>query len=144
MRVVVVGSGAREHALCWRLAQSPVVDRILAAPGNAGMAELATVVPVAADDVSGLVEVAERESIDLTVVGPEAPLVAGLVDELQSRGMAAFGPTREAARIEGSKVWARSLCERHGIPSPRSRTFEDVETALSFVDELEPPYVIKA
>jgi phosphoribosylamine---glycine ligase len=144
VRVLVVGSGAREHALCWRLAQSPVVDRILAAPGNAGMAELATVVPVPVDDVPGLIELAERESIDLTVVGPEAPLVAGLVDELQSRGKAAFGPTREAARIEGSKVWARSLCERHGIPSPRSGTYEEVEKALAFVDELDPPYVIKA
>jgi phosphoribosylamine--glycine ligase len=144
MRVLVVGSGAREHALCWRLAQSPVVDRILAAPGNAGMAELATVVPVAATDVPGLVEMAERESIDLTVVGPEAPLVAGLVDELQERGLPAFGPTLEGARIEGSKVWARSLCERHAIPSPRSSAFEDVDPALRFVDELDPPYVIKA
>jgi phosphoribosylamine--glycine ligase len=144
VRILVVGSGGREHALCWRLAQSPVVDRILAAPGNAGMAELANVVPVSVNDIPGLIELAERESIDLTVVGPEAPLVAGLVDELHSRGMAAFGPTREAARIEGSKVWARSLCERHGIPSPRSGTYEEVEKALAFVDELDPPYVIKA
>jgi phosphoribosylamine---glycine ligase len=144
MRVLVVGGGGREHALCWRLAQSPVVDRIFAAPGNAGIAELATIVPVAVTDVAGLVELAERESIDLTVVGPEAPLVVGLVDELQARGMAVFGPTRDAARIEGSKAWARSLCERHAVPAPRSRTFEDVELAIEYVDQVDPPYVIKA
>jgi phosphoribosylamine--glycine ligase len=144
MRVLVVGGGGREHTLCWSLALSPVVDRIFAAPGNAGIAELATIVPVAVTDVAGLVKLAERESIDLTVIGPEAPLVVGLVDELQARGMAVFGPTREAARIEGSKVWARSLCERHGIPAPRSRTFEKVEPAIEYVDQVEPPYVIKA
>jgi phosphoribosylamine--glycine ligase len=144
MRILVVGGGGREHALCWRLAQSPVVDRLFAAPGNAGIAELATVVPVAVTDVAGLVELAERESVDLTVVGPEAPLVAGLVDELQARGMAVFGPTREAARIEGSKVWGRSLCERHGIPAPRSFPFGDVEPAVDYLDRMDPPYVIKA
>jgi phosphoribosylamine---glycine ligase len=144
MRILVVGGGGREHTLCWRLAQSPVVDRLFAAPGNAGIAELATVVPVAVTDVAALVELAERESVDLTVVGPEAPLVAGLVDELQARGMAVFGPTREAARIEGSKVWGRSLCERHGIPAPRSFPFDDVEPAVDYLDRMDPPYVIKA
>jgi phosphoribosylamine--glycine ligase len=144
MRVLVVGGGGREHTLCWRLAQSPVVDRIFAAPGNAGMAEVATVLPVAVTDVPGLVELAERESVDLTVVGPEAPLVVGLVDELQARGMAVFGPTRDAAQIEGSKVWARSLCERHGIPAPRSQPFQEIEPALAHLDQMDPPYVIKA
>jgi phosphoribosylamine--glycine ligase len=108
------------------------------------MAELATVAPVAVGDVAGLVDLAERESVDLTVVGPEAPLVVGLVDELQARGMAVFGPTRDAARIEGSKVWARALCERHGIPAPRSRVFEDVEPAMEYIGQVEPPYVVKA
>jgi phosphoribosylamine---glycine ligase len=144
VRILVVGGGGREHALCWRLAQSPAVDRLYAAPGNAGMAQLATAFPVSPDDVSGLVEVAQRESVDLTVVGPEAPLVAGLVDELHARGMAVFGPTRDAARIEGSKVWARRLCDRHGIPAPRSREFENVGSAMDYLDELEPPYVVKA
>jgi phosphoribosylamine--glycine ligase len=144
VRVLVVGGGGREHTLCWRLAQSPVVDRILAAPGNAGIAELATVLPVPVTDVPGLVDLAERESVDLTVVGPEAPLVVGLVDELQARGMAVFGPTREAAQIEGSKVWARSLCQRHGIPAPRSETFQEMEPALAYLDQVDPPYVIKA
>ena len=139
-----MGGGGREHALCWRLAQSASVDRLYAAPGNAGIGELATLVPVAAGDIPGLVEFVERESIDLAVIGPEAPLVAGLVDEMEARGMLAFGPTREAARLEGSKAWARDLCERHGIPAPRSRTFEDVDAATAFLDELSPPYVVKA
>jgi phosphoribosylamine--glycine ligase len=108
------------------------------------MAQLATLAAVSPEDLPGLVALAERESVDLTVVGPEAPLVAGLVDELQARGKAVFGPTREAARIEGSKVWARSLCDRHGIPAPRSREFEDVGPAMEYLDALEPPYVIKA
>jgi phosphoribosylamine--glycine ligase len=120
------------------------VDRVYAAPGNAGIADLATLTPVATDDVNGIADLAERESIDLTVVGPEAPLVAGLADELQARGLAVFGPTRDAARLEGSKVWARRLCEAHGIPAPRSRSFREVAPALSFLDALTPPYVIKA
>jgi phosphoribosylamine--glycine ligase len=144
VRVLVVGGGGREHAICWRLAQNPAVDRLYAAPGNAGIAELATLVPISAGDVDGLVEFAERESIDLTVVGPEAPLVAGIADEMQSRGLAVFGPTRDAARIEGSKAWARWLCEKHRIPTPRSQEFTDVASAMDFLDELSPPYVVKA
>jgi phosphoribosylamine--glycine ligase len=144
MRILIVGGGGREHALCWRLAQNAAVDRLYAAPGNAGIAELATLVHLSAADVPGIVEFAERESIDFTVVGPEAPLVAGLADEMQARGMPVFGPTREAARIEGSKAWARWLCDRHGIPAPRSRVFENVEPAFDYLDELKPPYVVKA
>ena len=145
MRILVVGGGGREHALCWALSQNPTVDRIYAAPGNAGIREVATLVPVSSGDVTGLVEFAERESIDLTVVGPEAPLVAGLADEMQSRGMAVFGPTRDAAQIEGSKAWARWLCDRHGIPAPRWAAFEAMAPALEFLKELgDPPYVVKA
>jgi phosphoribosylamine--glycine ligase len=144
MRILVVGGGGREHALCWRLAQNPAVERLYAAPGNAGIAELATLVPVAAADVRGIVEFVERESIDFTVVGPEAALVAGLVDEMQARGMPVFGPTREAARIEGSKAWARWLCDRHAIPAPRSLAAEEVGPAFEYLEELKPPYVVKA
>jgi phosphoribosylamine---glycine ligase len=144
MRILVVGGGGREHALCWKLSQSPVLDRLYAAPGNAGIAELATLVSVSAGDVTGLIDFAERESIDLTVVGPEAPLVAGLADEMQSRGMAVFGPTRDAARIEGSKSWAKWLCDTHGIPAPRSKEFDEVGPALDYLGQLEPPYVVKA
>jgi phosphoribosylamine--glycine ligase len=144
VRILVVGGGGREHALCWKLAQNPAVDRLYVAPGNAGIADVATLVHVSAADIPGIVEFAERESIDLTVVGPEAPLVAGLADEMQSRGLPVFGPTRDAARIEGSKAWARWLCDRHGIPAPRSGAFEDVEQAFAYLDELAPPYVVKA
>jgi phosphoribosylamine--glycine ligase len=130
--------------MCWRLSQSPSVDRVYAAPGNAGIGEVATLAPVSAGDIPGLVEFADRESIDLTVVGPEAPLVAGLVDEMEAHGLPVFGPSREAARLEGSKVWARELCERHGIPVPRSRSFDDVGLATTFLSQLRPPFVVKA
>ncbi len=144
MRVLVVGGGGREHALVWGLARNLAIDRMYAAPGNAGIAELATPVAIAAADVPGLADFAERESIDLTVVGPEAPLVAGLADELQARGLPVFGPTREAARIEGSKAYARALCERHGIPAPRARDFTDYDEAKAYLGELDPPFVVKA
>jgi phosphoribosylamine---glycine ligase len=144
MKVLVVGGGGREHALAWKLAQSPTVDRLFVAPGNAGMAELGTCERISAGDVPGIVDFALREEIDLTVVGPEVPLVAGLADELEVRSRAVFGPTREAARIEGSKAWAKKLCERHGIPTPRSRSFTDFDEAVSFLDEMRPPFVVKA
>jgi len=144
VRVLVVGGGGREHALVWGLARNLAIDRMYAAPGNAGIAELATPVAIAAADVPGLADFAERESIDLTVVGPEAPLVAGLADELQARGLPVFGPTREAARIEGSKAYARALCERHGIPAPRARDFTDYDEAKAYLGELDPPFVVKA
>jgi len=128
----------------WRLAQNPTVDRLFAAPGNPGIAADATCVPVDPDDIRGIVDLVERESIDLTVVGPETPLVKGLVDELDAEGHRAFGPTREAARIEGSKAWAKELCHKYGIPAGRSRSFTDLDQAVSYLDELEPPYVIKA
>ncbi len=140
----MVGGGGREHALVWRLAQNPTVDRLYAAPGNAGIATEAKCLPVAPDDVPAIVEIVEREGIDLTIVGPEAPLVAGLVDELEAAGRRAFGPARDAARIEGSKAWAKDLCERHGIPAGRSRAFTDLDPAVEFLDSLAPPYVVKA
>jgi phosphoribosylamine--glycine ligase len=144
VRVLLVGGGGREHALAWKLAQGPSVDLLLAAPGNAGIEEVAECRPVDADDVAGLVRLAEEEAVDLVVVGPEAPLVAGLVDELERRGMAAFGPPADGARIEGSKVWAKELCVSLGIPTARSETFADATEAERYLDGLEPPYVIKA
>ncbi len=142
--MLVVGQGAREHALAWKLAQGPTVGRLFAAPGNAGLSEVATCVPIGAADVPGLAGFAERESIDLTVVGPEAPLVAGVADELEARGLRVFGPSRDAARLEGSKSWAKDLCERHGIPVPRSRAFTELGPAVEFLDAMDPPYVVKA
>jgi phosphoribosylamine--glycine ligase len=144
VRVLVVGGGGREHALAWKLAQSPLVDDLLAAPGNAGIEEVARCVPVEAEDVAGVVELAEREGVDLTVVGPEAPLVEGLVDALRERGRRAFGPTAAAARIEGSKVWAKELCLRHGIPTGRAEIVDDITRAVMLLDAFDPPYVIKA
>jgi phosphoribosylamine--glycine ligase len=145
MRILVVGGGGREHAMIWRFAQNPTVDRLFAAPGNAGIAREATCLPIQADHVREIVAAVEREGIDLTIVGPEAPLVAGLADELEARGHPVFGPTRDAARIEGSKAWAKELCERHGIPAARSRSFTKLRPALAFVDELGGgPVVIKA
>jgi phosphoribosylamine--glycine ligase len=144
MRILVVGSGAREHAITWRLAQNPTVDRLFAAPGNAGIARDALCIDVDADDVRGILELVERERIDLTVVGPEVPLVAGLADALGSRGSKVFGPTKDAARIEGSKAWAKDLMQRHGIPAARSRSFETLEESIRYLDEVGAPVVIKA
>src|SRR5947207_11564340 len=144
MRVLVVGGGGREHALCWALDASPSVEALFAAPGNPGIEELATLVPVQPTDLDGLVALAERERIDLTVVGPEAPLVAGLVDRLEGRGLRAFGPQAAAARIEGSKSWARRLCRDHGIPSPAYAEFDAMEPLAEFLAGRDGPVVVKA
>jgi len=144
MRVLVVGGGGREHALVWRLAQNPTIDRIFAAPGNAGIARDATCVPVPVDELGALVDLVERERIDLTVVGPEVPLVAGLVDALLEHGHLVFGPTAAAARIEGSKVWSKALCLRHGVPTGAAVAAEAMPEAIEALDALGPPYVIKA
>ena len=144
MRVLVVGGGAREHALVSRLAESPLVEGLLAAPGNAGIASAARCVPIDVTDIAGIVALVGREHIDLTVVGPEAPLVAGLADELTTRGHVVFGPSRAAARIEGSKAWAKDLMVRHGIPTARAGAFTELEPALAFVDELGGRAVVKA
>ncbi len=144
MRVLVVGGGGREHALVWRLAQNPTIDRLFAAPGNAGMAPDATRVPVPVEDLDGLVALVERERIDLTVVGPEVPLVAGLADVLLEHGHLVFGPTRGAARIEGSKAWAKELCLRHGVPTGGAAVAEGMDVATDALDTFGPPYVVKA
>lgn len=144
MRVLVVGGGGREHALAWALARDPAVDSLFAVPGNPGIEEVARCVPVEATDVDGIVTLAAAEAIDLTVVGPEAPLVAGLVDALAARGLRAFGPTAAGARIEGSKVWAKELLLRHGIPTGWAGITDDVTRAMMLLDAFEPPWVIKA
>jgi len=144
VRVLVVGGGGREHALAWKIAQSPLVQRLYAAPGNPGIARHATCVPIAADAFDGLVAFARDEGIDLTVVGPEAPLVAGLVDRLAEAGLVAFGPGARAAAIEGSKVFAKGLMARHGIPTARFATFDDPVRARRYCRETGAPIVVKA
>jgi phosphoribosylamine---glycine ligase len=144
MRVLVVGAGGREHALAWRLARDPAVQKLFAAPGNAGIAREAECVLVAPDDAAGMLAFVERERIELTVVGPEGPLVAGLADRLAERGHPVFGPSSEAARLEGSKAWAKDLCERYGIPAAGGLRAASMSEALGALDAFGPPYVVKA
>ena len=144
MKILVVGSGGREHSLVWKLAQSPRVHRLYAAPGNAGIAEQAECVPVPATDVVALATFAEKEKIDLTVVGPEVPLTLGLVDEFQRRGLRAFGASRAAAQIEGSKAFAKALMLKYGIPTAAYREFSEPDAALAYVQERGAPIVVKA
>lgn len=145
MKVLVVGGGGREHALCWKIAQSPLVRRVFCAPGNAGTAAVAENVEVGAEDIAGIVRFATDNRIDLCVVGPEAPLCLGLVDELAKAKVRCFGPNKAAAEIEGSKAYARELCRRHRIPSPGFWTFHDLHQAKAFLDLREPgPIVVKA
>jgi phosphoribosylamine--glycine ligase len=144
MKVLVVGGGGREHALCWRLAQDPTVTRVLAAPGNAGIAQVAECVDVSADDLDGVVNLVDQRDVDLTVIGPEAPLVAGLADRLRKAGRNVFGPSAAAARIEGSKAFAKEVMARRGVPTARSGTFSEVAEAVAFVDELGGEAVVKA
>ena len=144
MRMLIVGGGGREHALAWKIAQSPRVTALFTAPGNPGIARHAVCVPLAADALDGLVAFARRERIDLTVVGPEAPLVAGLADRLLDAGLAVFGPIAQAAAIEGSKAFAKDLMARNAIPTARFATFDDPARARGYCREVGPPLVVKA
>jgi len=144
MRVLIVGSGGREHALAWAIAASPLVDRLYCAPGNAGVAEEAECVPIGIGDIAGLVAFCRRERIDFVVVGPEAPLALGLVDALEADGVAVFGPTAAAAAVEASKAFAKDLCTRAGIPTAAYRRFRDPAAAKAYIAERAAPIVVKA
>ncbi|HEY3521077.1 MAG TPA: phosphoribosylamine--glycine ligase [Rhodanobacteraceae bacterium] len=146
MKVLVIGSGGREHALAWKLAQSPRVDRVLVAPGNAGSAREKRVrnIDIAMNDIDGLLKLARDERIDLTVVGPEAPLVAGIVDKFRAAGLRCFGPRKLAAQLEGSKAFAKDFLLRHNIPSARYAVFTELNRALDYVRMHGAPIVIKA
>lgn len=144
MKVLVIGSGGREHTLVWKLSQSPQVDAVYAAPGNAGMAAQAECVPVPVGDLEALLTLAREKEIDLTVVGPEAPLVAGIVDLFQSHDMRIFGFDRWGACLEGSKVWAKEFMRRHGIPTGSFSVCERLEEALEKIESGTPPFVVKA
>jgi phosphoribosylamine---glycine ligase len=144
MRVLVVGSGGREHALAWAIAASPLVEALYCAPGNAGIAEEAEPLPIAAADIAGLVGFCRRERLDLVVVGPEAPLALGLVDALEAEGIAAFGPSAAAAALEASKGFAKELCARAGIPTAAHRRFREPVAAKAFIVQHGAPIVVKA
>ncbi|MEE8122872.1 MAG: phosphoribosylamine--glycine ligase [Alphaproteobacteria bacterium] len=144
MKVLVVGSGGREHALCWAISVSPLIEALYCAPGNAGIAEDATCVAIGAEDIEGILEFCREQKIDFVVVGPEAPLVAGIVDRLEAEGIAAFGPTAGAAVLEGSKGFAKDLCARCGIPTAAYARFAEADPAKAYIRESGAPIVVKA
>lgn len=144
MRVFVIGGGGREHALIWKLRQSARISEIFCAPGNAGIAEMAQLVDIDAGDVARLVRFARENRIDLTIPGPELPLTLGIVDELERHGLVAFGPTREGARLEASKSFAKDLMRRQGVPTGFFSSFDDADDALRYVREVGAPLVVKA
>ena len=146
MQVLIIGGGGREHAIAWKAAQSPGVQQVYAAPGNAGTAREPGVenVALADSDIDGLVGFATKNAVDLVIVGPEAPLVAGITDRLREAGIAVFGPSEAAAQLEGSKSFAKDFLARHSIPTAEYRTFSDPETALAYVRETGTPIVVKA
>jgi phosphoribosylamine--glycine ligase len=144
VRILVVGGGGREHALCWALRRENPDADIYCAPGNPGTAELATNLPIAATDIDRLADAADMQGIDLTVIGPEVPLALGLADRLRAEGRAAFGPGRAAARLEASKAFAKEVMAAAGIPTAASATFEDLGAALRYVEQQSEPLVVKA
>ncbi|MBP0615626.1 phosphoribosylamine--glycine ligase [Jiella mangrovi] len=144
MNVLLIGAGGREHALAWKIAQSPMLDRLYAAPGNPGIGECAELVPLDLLDHDAVRDFCREKSVDLVVVGPEAPLVDGLADSLNDAGICVFGPSAAAARLEGSKGFTKDLCSRHDIPTARYKRFSDVAAAKAHLDESGYPMVIKA
>ncbi len=144
MKILVIGSGGREHALIWKLAQSPRAKKLYCAPGNAGISQQATCVPIRVDDLQGLQRFAEEERIDITVVGPEAPLALGIADVFRQNKLKVFGPTKNAARIESSKAFAKDLMIRQKIPTAESRTFKNVNAAIEYLKSRPVPIVVKA
>ncbi|HEX9159744.1 MAG TPA: phosphoribosylamine--glycine ligase [Rhizomicrobium sp.] len=144
MNVLLIGSGGREHALAWALAASPLLSKLYCVPGNAGIAEVAECVPIAATDTDRIVAFARERSVDFVVIGPEAPLVDGLWDRLEAEGIRALGPGREAAQLEGSKGFVKELCRAHGIPTAAFARFQDRDAALAYAAAQPHPLVIKA
>ncbi|MBQ7036239.1 MAG: phosphoribosylamine--glycine ligase [Clostridia bacterium] len=144
MKVLVVGGGGREHAICWKLSQSPLAPELYCAPGNGGISEIAKIVPLKAMDIEGVANFAQENKIDLVVVAPDDPLVAGMVDALTARGIRAFGPSAAAAQIEGSKVFSKELMKKYGIPTAKYETFSNAAEAIAYLEKSEYPIVIKA
>jgi phosphoribosylamine---glycine ligase len=144
MRILVIGSGGREHALVWKISQSKLADKIFCAPGNGGISQMAECIDIKADNLPGLLEFARREKIDLTVVGPEMPLTAGIVDVFNNHRLSVFGPNKQAAQLEGSKVFAKQLMEKYGVPTARFKVFDDPLAAKQYIKRIGAPCVVKA
>lgn len=144
MNVLIIGSGAREHAIAWKLTQSPLVDKVFCAPGNAGTLSIGESLPLSGDDFAGLATFAAANDVRLTFVGPEAPLVSGITDYFSARGLPIFGPSRKAAMIEGSKVWAKQLMVKYGVPTARGEVFDSLTVARRYLLDQPLPVVIKA
>ena len=144
MKLLLIGSGGREHALAWKLAQSPLVETLHCAPGNAGIAEVADIVDIKPDDMIGLLALVQREAYDFVVVGPEQPLAMGIVDALDDIGVKTFGPTQAAAQLEASKAFTKALCDKYKIPTAEYGVFTDIKEAKAFLKTMKAPYVLKA
>ncbi|HOO49796.1 MAG TPA: phosphoribosylamine--glycine ligase [Alphaproteobacteria bacterium] len=144
MKILLIGSGGREHAMAWKIKQSPLCDELIVAPGNAGIAQIATCVPIPAENIAELVALSQNEKIDFAIVGPEAPLVLGLADELCNLGIPVFGPSAAAAQLEGSKGFMKDLCKKYNIPTASYERFTDLNEALNYINKLGAPIVIKA
>jgi len=144
LRVFVIGSGGREHTLVWKIAQNKDVEKIYCAPGNAGIAELAELVPISVDELDKLAEFAKGNKVDLTVVGPEAPLTEGIVDLFESKGLKVFGPSKKAAQIEGSKIFSKELMKKYKIPSAGFEVFDSADAAKEYLEKKGAPIVVKA
>jgi len=144
MNILVIGGGGREHALAWKLAQSPQCTKLFCAPGNPGIAKVAECVAIGAEDIASLLKFAREEKIDLTIVGPERPLIAGIVDRFKAAGLRIFGPSQLAAQVEGSKAWAKAVMTHAAVPMAEYRTFQRMADALRYVENHEEPLVVKA
>jgi phosphoribosylamine--glycine ligase len=146
MKILIVGSGGREHALAWKAKQSPKVDKVFVAPGNPGTALEASIenVALAVDDIAGLLAFAQTEKIDLTIIGPEIPLVMGIVDRFQQAGLKCFGPSAKAAQLEGSKSYCKDFMIRHNIPTAQYQSFTDKDLAINYIRKQGAPIVVKA
>ena len=144
MRILVVGGGGREHALCWAISASPLCTKLFCAPGNAGIADVAECIEVGAEDIPGQVGLAQRLKIDFVVIGPDAPLVAGMADAFTAAGIKVFGPSKQAAQLEGSKGFTKELCRKHGIPTAAYERFTDLSAAEAYIRKQGAPIVVKA
>lgn len=144
MKVLVVGGGGREHALCWKIIQSPLVEKVYCAPGNAGITNVAECIDIPVDDLVSLRDFAKNKSIDLTVVGPELPLTMGIVDLFEKDNLNIFGPNRAASEIEGSKVFSKNLMKKYNIPTAEYKSFSNLDDAEKWINTIDPPFVVKA